>query len=179
MASASASGPGASSSAQKPIVTQEQIAAMFKPIQPVGEPTQQIPLGQQTPINQQHLPFGAQFIPEHPVHNVYQSPQQYPGGGSPQPQLLPQFNQFDPIKQQISHQNLGKTQPIQIHEHENIPQQKRARQWGSGETPVEKRYRRRGGAGEFRRQRKGTGFTSTTGGRSHALHLRSIAMDDD
>jgi hypothetical protein len=78
-----------------------------------------------------------------------------------------------------SHQNLGKTQPIQIHEHENIPQQKRARQWGSGETPVEKRYRRRGGAGEFRRQRKGTGFTSTTGGRSHALHLRSIAMDDD
>ena len=94
MASASASGPGASSSAQKQpvnpymlsreqpqhagqninLLTQEQIVAMFKPIQLVGEPTQQIPLGQQTPINQQHLPFGAQFIPEHPVHNVYQSP---------------------------------------------------------------------------------------------------------
>jgi hypothetical protein len=36
-------------------LTQEQIATMFsKPTQPVVEPVQQIPLGQQTPINQQH-----------------------------------------------------------------------------------------------------------------------------
>lgn len=79
MASTSAVGrPGASSSAQKQPVdpyllsrqqpqhagrnihrlTQEQIAAMFKPTQPVVELIQQIPIGQQTPIIQQHQPIG-------------------------------------------------------------------------------------------------------------------------
>jgi hypothetical protein len=139
MASASASRPGMSSSAQRQPVdpyllsrqqpqhaghninrpTQEQIAAMFKPPQPVVEPIQPIPTGQRTPINQQHQPVGAQFIPEQQMYNVQQPLQNYPGGnlnfqyqphspqvqyqpgGSPQPQFLPQFNQFDPIQQQM------------------------------------------------------------------------------
>mgnify|MGYP003703147947 CR=1 FL=1 len=84
MASASAYRPGASTSAQWPPVnpylltreqpqhagqninrlTQEQIALMFKPPQSVIEPIQPIPTRQRTPINQQHQPVGAQFIPE-------------------------------------------------------------------------------------------------------------------
>ncbi len=71
MASASASRPGASSLAQRSPVnlymlsreqpqragqnnnwlTQEQIAAMFKPPQPTVEPIQLIPTEQRTPIN--------------------------------------------------------------------------------------------------------------------------------
>jgi hypothetical protein len=102
MVTVSAPGPAASSSAQRQTVnpyllsreqpqyagqninrlTQEQVAAMFGPTQPVVEsiqhtpirqqivqPTRQqtvqpIPTGQRTPINRQHQPVGNQFIPE-------------------------------------------------------------------------------------------------------------------
>jgi hypothetical protein len=115
-------------------LTQEQIAAIFGPSQPVVEPIQstpirqqvvqpirqqmvpQIPAGQRTPIIQQNQPVGAQFVPKQQIHNVQQPPQNYLGGnlnfqyqphspqvqyqlgGSPQPQLQPQFNQFDRIQ---------------------------------------------------------------------------------
>ena len=106
MASASASRPGASSSAQRPPVnpylltreqpqharqninrlTQEQIAAMFKPPQPVGAlPEQQMHNVQQPPQNYLGGNLNFQYRPH--------SPQvRYQLGGSPQPQLLPQFN---------------------------------------------------------------------------------------
>ncbi len=61
-------------------MTPEQIAAMFKGKQLVVEPIQQIPIGQQTPIVQQHQLVGTQFIPAQEVHNVHQSPQHYAGG---------------------------------------------------------------------------------------------------
>uniref|UniRef100_A0A0E0DBU4 Reverse transcriptase domain-containing protein n=1 Tax=Oryza meridionalis TaxID=40149 RepID=A0A0E0DBU4_9ORYZ len=94
-------------------------AAMFKGKQSVVDPIQQIPIGQQTPIVQQHQPIGAQFIPNQQVHNVHQSPQHYAGGnmnfqyqpyspqiqyrpgGSPQPHILPRYNQLDHIQQQM------------------------------------------------------------------------------
>ncbi len=63
-----------------PQVSPEQNAAMFKGKQSVVDPIQQIPIGQQTPIVQQHQPIGAQFIPDQQVHNVHQSPQHYAGG---------------------------------------------------------------------------------------------------
>jgi hypothetical protein len=156
MASASASRPGATTSAQRPVnpylltreqpqhagqnmnrLSQHRIAAMFRSPQPAVEPIQPTqtrqqvvqPIGQQaiqpvpmeprTPINRQHQPVGAQFIPKQQVHNVQQPPQNYLGGnlnfqyqphspqvqyqpgGSPQPQFLPQYNQFNPTQQQM------------------------------------------------------------------------------
>jgi hypothetical protein len=102
-----------------PQVSPEQNASMFKGKQSVVEPIQQIPIGQQTPIVQQHQPVGAQFIPDQQVHNVHQSPQHYAGGnmnfqyqpyspqiqyqpgGSAQPHILPRYNQLDHIQQQM------------------------------------------------------------------------------
>nr|ABB47454.1 retrotransposon protein, putative, unclassified [Oryza sativa Japonica Group] len=78
-------------------LTQEQIAAIFGPSQPVVEPIQstpirqqvvqpirqqmvpQIPAGQRTPIIQQNQPVGAQFVPKQQIHNVQQPPQNYLG----------------------------------------------------------------------------------------------------
>lgn len=98
-----------------PHASQEQIAAMFKVNQLVPEPIQQVPIRPQTPI-QQHQPVGAQFIPNHQVHMAHQTPPPHMGGNinqlyqpysplgqygpapSPQPQYVPQYNQYDPAQ---------------------------------------------------------------------------------
>nr|AAU89174.1 retrotransposon protein, putative, unclassified [Oryza sativa Japonica Group] len=95
-----------------PQLTQEQIAAMFKTNQQTIEP---IPMGQQSPIIQHYQPTGAQFASGQPIPNIQQAPlyninfqyqpqspqMQYRPGGSPQPQILPPFNQFEQVQQPL------------------------------------------------------------------------------
>ena len=79
-------------------LTQEQIATMFAPTQPIVQPIQStpprqqvvqpiqqqtvqpIPTRQRTPVNRQHQPAVAQVIREHLVHNIQPSLQNYHGG---------------------------------------------------------------------------------------------------
>lgn len=104
-----------------PQVNQEHISAMFSATQPIQQPVQQpisqMPIRPQTPI-QQTQPIGAQFMsdPIQQPHMVHQTPPPYTGGNmfqpyspqgqyrpapSPQPQFVPQFNQYELAQQQF------------------------------------------------------------------------------
>nr|ABA94385.1 retrotransposon protein, putative, unclassified [Oryza sativa Japonica Group] len=100
-------------------LTQEQVAAMFLPNPLVANPAQSMPIQQTPPRQQTDQSVLPQVIPEHLVHNIQPNFQNYYGGnlsyqyqpplphvqyqqrGSPQPQFAPQFNQFEPIPQQM------------------------------------------------------------------------------